>query len=65
MTENRYELNKNLAQMGGVIMDTFKILQNRLMCRGCWCGSCYGLGRIPADVFRAAGGASMSDPKDD
>ena len=61
MAENRYELNKNLAQMlkGGVIMDVTTPEQARIA------GACavMALERIPADI-RAAGGVSrMSDPK--
>ncbi len=53
MTENSYELNKNLAQMLKVgIMDVQGWTGSYR--RGCWCGSCYDLGRIPADI-RAAG----------
>ena len=64
MTENRYELNKNLAQMlkGGVIMDVTTPEQARLAEEA---GACavMALERIPADI-RAAGGVSrMSDPK--
>ena len=62
--ENRYELNKQLAQMlkGGVIMDVTtpeqaKIAENAGAC------AVMALERIPADI-RAAGGVSrMSDPK--
>ena len=64
MTENRYELNKNLAQMlkGGVIMDVTTPEQARIAEEA---GACavMALERIPADI-RAAGGVSrMSDPK--
>ena len=64
MTENRYELNKELAQMlkGGVIMDVTTPEQARIAEAA---GSCavMALERIPADI-RAAGGVSrMSDPK--
>ena len=64
MSENRYELNKNLAQMlkGGVIMDVTTPEQARIAQEA---GACavMALERIPADI-RAAGGASrMSDPK--
>lgn len=62
-TENRYELNKDLAKMlkGGVIMDVTtpeqaKIAENAGAC------AVMALERIPADI-RAAGGVSrMSDP---
>lgn len=64
MKENRYELNKNLAQMlkGGVIMDVTTPDQARIAEKA---GACavMALERIPADI-RAAGGVSrMSDPK--
>ncbi|MSU08489.1 pyridoxal 5'-phosphate synthase lyase subunit PdxS [Veillonellaceae bacterium WCA-693-APC-5D-A] len=63
-TENRYELNKQLAQMlkGGVIMDVTTPEQARVAEAA---GACavMALERIPADI-RAAGGVSrMSDPK--
>lgn len=63
MEENRYELNKNLAQMlkGGVIMDVTTPEQARIAEKA---GACavMALERIPADI-RAAGGVSrMSDP---
>ena len=61
---NRYELNKNLAQMlkGGVIMDVTTPEQAKIAESS---GACavMALERIPADI-RAAGGVSrMSDPK--
>ena len=64
MKEDRYELNKQLAQMlkGGVIMDVTtpdqaKIAQDAGAC------AVMALEKIPADI-RAAGGVSrMSDPK--
>lgn len=64
MNENRYELNKNLAQMlkGGVIMDVTTPEQAKIAEDA---GACavMALERIPADI-RAAGGVScMSDPK--
>lgn len=64
MAENRYELNKNLAQMlkGGVIMDVTTPEQARIAESA---GACavMALEKIPADI-RAAGGVSrMSDPK--
>ena len=64
MAENRYELNKNLAQMlkGGVIMAVTTPEQARIAEEA---GACavMALERIPADI-RAAGGVSrMSDPK--
>lgn len=64
MANNRYELNKELAQMlkGGVIMDVTTPEQARIAQEA---GACavMALERIPADI-RAAGGVSrMSDPK--
>ncbi|MDE6698477.1 MAG: pyridoxal 5'-phosphate synthase lyase subunit PdxS [Lachnospiraceae bacterium] len=64
MIENRYDLNKELAQMlkGGVIMDVTTPKQAKIAEEA---GACavMALERIPADI-RAAGGVSrMSDPK--
>lgn len=64
MVENRYKLNKELAQMlkGGVIMDVTTPEQAKIAEAA---GACavMALERIPADI-RAAGGVSrMSDPK--
>lgn len=64
MSDNRYGLNKELAQMlkGGVIMDVTTPEQARIAETA---GACavMALERIPADI-RAAGGVSrMSDPK--
>lgn len=63
MEQNRYELNKELAQMlkGGVIMDVTTPEQAKIAQEA---GACavMALERIPADI-RAAGGVSrMSDP---
>ena len=63
-TENRYELNKNLAQMlkGGVIMDVTTPEQAKIA-EAAGAAAVMALERIPADI-RAAGGVSrMSDPK--
>ena len=63
-TENRYELNKNLAQMlkGGVIMDVTTPEQAKIADAD-GAAAVMALERIPADI-RAAGGVSrMSDPK--
>lgn len=61
---DRYELNKNLAQMlkGGVIMDVTTpeeaiIAQNAGAC------AVMALERVPADIRKAGGVARMSDPK--
>ena len=64
MNDNRYELNKELAQMlkGGVIMDVTTPKQAKIAEEA---GACavMALEKIPADI-RAAGGVSrMSDPK--
>ena len=64
MENNRFELNRNLAQMlkGGVIMDVTTPKQAKIAEAA---GACavMALERIPADI-RAAGGVSrMSDPK--
>lgn len=64
MEHNRYQLNKELAQMlkGGVIMDVTTPEQAKIAEAA---GACavMALERIPADI-RAAGGVSrMSDPK--
>ena len=64
MANDRFELNKNLAQMlkGGVIMDVTTPEQAKIAEEA---GACavMALERIPADI-RAAGGVSrMSDPK--
>ena len=62
MSDNRYELNKNLAQMlkGGVIMDVTTPEQAKIAEAA---GACavMALERIPADI-RAAGVSRMSDP---
>ena len=62
--ENRYELNKNLAQMlkGGVIMDVTTPDQAKIAEAA---GACavMALERIPADIRAAGGVARMSDPK--
>lgn len=62
--ENRYELNKNLAQMlkGGVIMDVTTPEQAKIAEKA---GACavMALERIPADIRAAGGVARMSDPK--
>ena len=64
INQNRYDLNKQLAQMlkGGVIMDVTTPEQAQIAEKA---GACavMALERIPADI-RAAGGVSrMSDPK--
>ena len=64
MENERYELNKNLAQMlkGGVIMDVSNPEQAKIA-EEAGAAAVMALERIPADI-RAAGGVSrMSDPK--
>ena len=60
---NRYELNRNLAQMlkGGVIMDVTTPEQAKIAEEA---GACavMALERIPADIRAAGGVARMSDP---
>ena len=62
--ENRYELNKQLAQMlkGGVIMDVTTPEQAKIAEAA---GACavMALERIPADICAAGGVSRMSDPK--
>ena len=64
MAENRYELNKQLAQMlkGGVIMDVTTPEQAKIAEVA---GACavMALERIPADIRVAGGVSRMSDPK--
>ena len=63
MSNERYQLNKNLAQMlkGGVIMDVTTPEQARIAQEA---GACavMALERIPADIRAAGGVARMSDP---
>lgn len=63
MSDNRYELNKNLAQMlkGGVIMDVTTPEQARIAEQA---GACavMALERIPADIRVVGGVSRMSDP---
>ena len=64
MNKERYELNKELAQMlkGGVIMDVTTPEQAKIAQEA---GACavMALERIPADIRAAGGVARMSDPK--
>ena len=64
MAENRYALNKELAQMlkGGVIMDVTTPEQAEIAEEA---GACavMALEKIPADIRAAGGVARMSDPK--
>ena len=62
--KERYELNKQLAQMlkGGVIMDVTNPEQAKIAQEA---GACavMALEKIPADIRAAGGVARMSDPK--
>ncbi len=64
MENNRYQLNKELAQMlkGGVIMDVTTPEQAKIAEEA---GACavMALERIPADIRQAGGVARTSDPK--
>lgn len=64
MDNNRYQLNKELAQMlkGGVIMDVTSVEQAKIAEEA---GACavMALERIPADIRLAGGVSRMSDPK--
>lgn len=64
MSSERFELNKNLAQMlkGGVIMDVTTPEQAKIAEEA---GACavMALERIPADIRVAGGVSRMSDPK--
>ena len=64
MENERYTLNKQLAQMlkGGVIMDVTTPEQAKIAEEA---GACavMALERIPADIRAAGGVARMSDPK--
>ena len=64
MKNERYELNKNLAQMlkGGVIMDVTTPEQARIA-EQAGAAAVMALERIPADIRAAGGVARMSDPK--
>lgn len=60
----RYEVNKNLAQMlkGGVIMDVVNVEQAMIAEKA---GACavMALERVPADIRKQGGVARMSDPR--
>ena len=64
MKNERYELNKNLAQMlkGGVIMDVTTPEQAKIA-EQAGAIAVMALERIPADIRAAGGVARMSDPK--
>ena len=61
---NRYELNKNLAQMlkGGVIMDVTNADQAKIA-EAAGAVAVMALERVPADIRKEGGVARMSDPK--
>ena len=61
---NRYTLNKNLAQMlkGGVIMDVTNVEQAKIA-QEAGAVAVMALERVPADIRRDGGVARMSDPK--
>lgn len=63
-TNDRHELNKNLAQMlkGGVIMDVVTP-QEAEIAQEAGAVSVMALERVPADIRRHGGVARMSDPK--
>ncbi|WP_425058823.1 Pyridoxal 5'-phosphate synthase subunit PdxS [Sporomusa carbonis] len=62
--ENRYELNKNLAQMlkGGVIMDVTNAEQAKIA-EEAGAVAVMALERVPADIRKQGGVARMSDPR--
>ncbi|WP_331711632.1 pyridoxal 5'-phosphate synthase lyase subunit PdxS [Anaerosporomusa subterranea] len=64
MMDNRYELNKNLAQMlkGGVIMDVTNAQQAKIA-EAAGAVAVMALERVPADIRKDGGVARMSDPK--
>lgn len=61
---DRYELNKNLAQMlkGGVIMDVTNSEQAKIA-EAAGAVAVMALERVPADIRREGGVSRMSDPK--
>nr|WP_277998272.1 pyridoxal 5'-phosphate synthase lyase subunit PdxS [Zhaonella formicivorans] len=64
MVTDRYELNKNLAQMlkGGVIMDVTTPEQAEIA-EAAGAVAVMALERVPADIRKEGGVARMSDPK--
>jgi pyridoxal 5'-phosphate synthase pdxS subunit len=62
--DNRYELNKNLAQMlkGGVIMDVTNE-QEAIIAEKAGACAVMALERVPSDIRRDGGVARMSDPR--
>ncbi len=63
-TENRAELNRNLAQMlkGGVIMDVTNAAEARIA-EDAGAVAVMALERVPSDIRRDGGVARMSDPQ--
>ena len=61
---DRYELNKNLAQMlkGGVIMDVTNVEEARIA-EEAGAVAVMALERVPSDIRKEGGVARMSDPK--
>ena len=64
MSTQRYELNKNLAQMlkGGVIMDVTNS-KEALIAQEAGAVAVMALERVPSDIRKEGGVARMSDPK--
>lgn len=64
LMDNRYELNKNLAQMlkGGVIMDVTNA-EEAIIAEKAGACAVMALERVPSDIRRDGGVARMSDPK--
>ena len=62
--DNRYELNKNLAQMlkGGVIMDVVNAKEAEIA-QAAGAVAVMALERVPSDIRKQGGVARMSDPK--
>lgn len=60
---NRYEINKNLAQMfkGGVIMDVTNV-EEALIAQEAGACAVMALERVPSDIRKDGGVARMSDP---
>ncbi|MBX4262296.1 pyridoxal 5'-phosphate synthase lyase subunit PdxS [Clostridium estertheticum] len=60
----RYEINKNLAQMlkGGVIMDVVNVEQ-AIIAENAGACAVMALERVPSDIRKEGGVARMSDPK--
>ena len=63
-TNERYELNKNLAQMlkGGVIMDVVNVEEAKIA-EAAGAVAVMALERVPSDIRKQGGVARMSDPK--